>query len=808
MEIHHFYLAASEREREELAEVYQIGLQISSALEKHVRYALLLEILENYDHRAWPKDFQLCGIDWQLQEVVMANCEMSSVDRRQRVCYLRLLMASKGRHKDIAYGLSERLLWRDKSYVIQQLIAMGKRTYFGAIPTHHAMENGVLHVAVSYKHTSTYCRKGTISERQANAIWIAVRSVLFVNEDTQVRVWIDQNLHRRRLPANSKWHEYGLLPYACLRTVFVGNGDFSLRLARTRPWLWVELITAMKADGIQSKPGYDFVEESDGIIAKMENYERLKRGVLQYGWLMGPSINVDHVMAAVTRIISLWRREDFMEHNGYKWATEFEEFVNWARRFVIRGIPYSQMEWNHSSDPVCGMDAVALLRSMPSTTGLQVESILGLARPMISWKVEAGHSNWVLGDLIDRSLVAELPLSELVEHTNNSVEGGEDLTIYGRHSKLERARFRRSRGIISMVLGIVDSQFEQACTKYTLQLGDIKNGYKNCMPTVTIETPNSDKTLMTYRPFTYRMCIGRAGRLPTGDACLRPAAVSTTVEDSLELQSIGICFNSGICEEVYTVGIDGEPWPLCTSEVNVLSAASRSCVRRFKALVKAMKEFHSYKSMKYKDMSEDDVLYHTRGRRVNVGTTGLNDSKFVSGEIDHDVEEELHELIRRRHGSHTLVWVDRAIDDIVQITFRGSHHITQILTKQIGTNMELAILEGTEREALVDGESTGLIQMTAGVQPEIGVKEYGSRINPRIQIDENGKEVTVKAINGIFSTCAACDREVCNINGLAVEVCQDSHSAAGIYNIRWLEKHACTGHEYRDYLLTNGSRIV
>lgn len=193
MEVHHLWLAASEREREELAEVYQLGRQLPSALKTYVRFALLLEILERYDHRAWPRDYQLSRIEWQLQESILANCEISSVDRRQRASYMRLLMASKGRHRDVAYGLSERLLWRDKPYVIQQLIAMGKRNYFGALSSQHAMENGVLHVAVSYKHTSTYCRDGTISEQQANAIWVAVRSILLVNDDTRVRVWIDQN---------------------------------------------------------------------------------------------------------------------------------------------------------------------------------------------------------------------------------------------------------------------------------------------------------------------------------------------------------------------------------------------------------------------------------------------------------------------------------------------------------------------------------------------------------------------------------------------------------------------------------------
>lgn len=115
------------------------------------------------------------------------TCELNCVDQLQRANYLKLAMEGRDRHNDIAYGLSEKLLWSEKETVIRKLIDMGKRNYDEAIPKSHEKENGVLHVAVSYKHTSLY-QNGTINNTQAIAIWEAVRSLPNVAEDTRVRV--------------------------------------------------------------------------------------------------------------------------------------------------------------------------------------------------------------------------------------------------------------------------------------------------------------------------------------------------------------------------------------------------------------------------------------------------------------------------------------------------------------------------------------------------------------------------------------------------------------------------------------------
>lgn len=564
----------------------------------------------------------------------------------------------------------------------------------------------------------------------------------------------------------------------------------------------------MKADGIQSKPGYDFVEGSDDIIEPLERYESVKGSVLQFGWLMGPSLNVDDVMATMTRIISLWRRDDFMEHGGYEWAAEFEEFANWARRFVIRGIPYSEMKWNHSSNPVCGMDAVVLLRSMPLlSAGFRVERVMGLARSVISWKVPRERNSWLLGDLFDRSQVGELPLCELVELKKETIEDGEELTIYGLETLLENAGFYKKQDIVSMQLKRVDNLRGEAATKYFRGLNTMRNGYRNSTTTVTVRTSTSDIPLLTYRPFTYRLFTERALRI--GDASLRPAAVPSSVAENMQLKNIGICDNDGICERVYAMDIDGQIWPLSTSEVNVILAACNSDIERCKAMAISLKKFCSYKAMKYKDLSREDIMYCMRGRRVGqVEAEDLNTSRFLSGEIDRDIGDELIDILRSRYDNHTFVWVDRAVDEKVQVVFRGQHHITRITTEHISTNRELAILEETAWEKFVNCESTGLLQMAAGIQPEVQVKEYGSGLNPRIQADENGLEVHIEAVNGIFSTCTLCEREVCNINGLVAKVSQDPVFDAGVFHVQWLGQHDCTGQVYQNMVFTNGSRIV
>lgn len=178
---------------------------------------------------------------------------------------------------------------------------------------------------------------------------------------------MDQNLHRAQFPPGTEWHEFGLLPYACLQTVFVGTGDCSLKHAYSRPWLWVEMVTALKSHGAYTKRGHDLVGGCDSLLVTTESYDRAKAPLQRDGVIPGAGATIDKVLNDVTRIISLWRR-DFLGHATYDFAAEFEAFVNWARRFVIRGVPYSQMAWNHNSLDVYGMDAVVFVRELVRST--------------------------------------------------------------------------------------------------------------------------------------------------------------------------------------------------------------------------------------------------------------------------------------------------------------------------------------------------------------------------------------------------------------------------------------------------------
>ncbi|KAI0562922.1 hypothetical protein FGB62_49g223 [Gracilaria domingensis] len=796
---HFLFRAASDNERRHLVQVYGRVLQIPIAVEEHVQAALLLEIIEDFDHRSWPKHFQLSGIEWNLQHLVHNACESTSVDGRQRESYLRLIMASKGRHRDLAHGLSERLVWRQKRDVVEKLITMGKRNYHAPVPTNYVAENHIFHVAVSYKHTSAYYDQGTISRRQAESIWATVRSVLvfFGEEDTEVRVWIDQNLHRTKFPEDRKWHEFGLLPYACLKTVFVGEGDCSLRLARTRPWLWVEMVTALHAEGIYVKPGLDISIHCDGMLEHSENYDNMKCNMMRYGWFIGNKLNVDDTMNITTRFISLWRRE-FLDHRDYEWAEEFELFVNWARRFVIRSVPYSEMTWDHSSDPVCGMDAVVLLRALPAAEPR------GFLRGAIYWKRENKNEKWVLDDIIDRSLVEELPLSDLLEFKKDRVEGYEEITLFGMSSSLENTTFRRNNQLVSMVIREKYSSREYSTHHFSATSSMLK-ALRMSTEKVVITLPRAHQALMSYVPFTDRVFCAHQGRMAVGDACLRPAVVRRSVEEDLKLERSGTCYNSGICEQVYTVCIDEMKLLLSTNEVDVLHSACNGNVVRFKEMVRILKTCCTYKPMKCRDRNEDELLYYTRGRRLdNFEAKDLKNCCFISGEPDKDIENELIQIMRSQYEGYTLVWIDRAYAGKVRVTFRESHQITVLKTSVVASNTELAILKETDHDKLVNSESTGLVEMAVGIQPKVSAKAYGSGLNPRIMTHENGKEIELFAVEGIFSTCDLCNRAVCNLNGLTASVREESN----LLHVQWLGKHTCSSHGYTSFAMKRGNRIV
>lgn len=183
-----FWTLASDKERETLADVYSRLRSLRGDWTHAVCHALALEIFEDYDYRSWSDTFLLSDVVPICQQYVTLFSEASQIDRIQRANYLQLVFGGRQRQDDVAYGLSEPFLWSDKNLVTSSLIAMGRRSYPGKIPTSHDHDNGILHVAVSYKHTSRHYQGGTISPSQAEAIWLAIKGMQFLTEGTRVRV--------------------------------------------------------------------------------------------------------------------------------------------------------------------------------------------------------------------------------------------------------------------------------------------------------------------------------------------------------------------------------------------------------------------------------------------------------------------------------------------------------------------------------------------------------------------------------------------------------------------------------------------
>lgn len=812
-----WWQCAGETECEALPKVFSRLRATDKNVVPVVQRALWIEIFEDYDYKSWPNEFQLSGRVPPLQELVSRECEWRAIDRVQRVNYMTLAMGGKERHNDVAYGLSEKMvvggenLTSEKQRFINALLQMGKRQYNGPIPRGHEMDNHVIHVAVSYRHTSKYFDHGSINTEQAEAIWRAVRSLPFVNETTEARVWIDQNLHRQEFPLGSEWHEFGLLPYLCLTVVSVGEGEFSLKYAYTRPWLWVEALAALKADGIRTAPGRDPVEDSQHILTKLERFEKLKPVFKAEGWIIGAGRNVDDGMAEMARNVSLWRREGFMNHSSYDYADEFEHFVNWARWFVVRGVKYSEMSWNHSSTrAVRGMDAVVLLRNMPKRSGhFQAESILALVRPKISWARCSRREDWVVGDILDRTLIDEVPIRTIVEHIHSVRGSAEELTITGNSLLAERARFTLENEMISFEYDTSAPRPAGQLTSPLLEsqesaLSDVLRGNR----LVSLSTSCESECFVRHSAFTRRMKLAnRTQQVPLGDASVAPRRISSDLKQTVGLNQVGISCAASIFERVYEFAADNGIVRLSASEISDIAEACDENPEKFKALSIALKHNCQYLENIWRDLSDRLRLKLSRG-------WGLDDQAFtaearvskcsVSGEWDADISVILTESLRRTEGT-VMVTVDEiGTSDTVMISFGTKRETRRITADRIHAGRELAILDETPLDQLANTKSTGLLQMLAGIQPGLRVKRFGSGVNPRIEPFEEGIELNNKAVNGMFVRCKPCGKTVCQINGLVVE----TDERDGLYHVEWQERHKCLNPQYERFKMRTGVRII
>lgn len=795
---------ATAGERERLRDIYFRLFSIREDLIEEVRLAQIIEILECYDHKSWPDHYQLKGVTNKLQETVTLHYESQAIDQIQRSNYFILARGGQGRHNDVAYGLSGKLKWSQREQVTNSLLEMGRREYHEPIPTSHEKENGVLHVAVSYRHSSRFDRGGTLTRTQANAIWTAVRDIPLMTEDTQVRVWLDQNLHRRKFPPG-KWHEYGLLPYACLQTVYIGTGDFSLKHAYRRPWLWVEMITGLKTSGIRTKRGHDVLQDCNNVLMKRHRFAQQRQRFIDFGCVFGVSWNVDRVMDDITRTISLWRRSDFLGHATYEYAEDFENFVNWARRFVIRSIKYSEMSWNHSSESVKGMNTVVLIRALPSAMG-RADADSSVLLPTVSWQTGNPRGCWTVDDVIDRSGIGELPLSTITETNEASTADCSTCVIEDQHLDLGGVQLRRIGRTVSLVLENTNASSLRKPSRYGRMFHTIRS-LSGTSSLITLSIPESYGTLLTYQTFTQRYAtLNGYSRIPAKDEILNPLQVDVPLTQQLGLQALGVAYNVGVCEQVYTVDVDHEQWPVSTLEVYLIMGACNGNVLRFKAILRTLKENLSYKEMGFKDLSDFDKTQLCRGWPIGRDLKELNNKRIVSGEMKLDIEEEMIELLREKYSGRAIVWVDSFDSSRVQFTFRRRQFIVRCLSPRLYAEHAIAIVEGDQWSEFVNAGYTGPLQMVAGLQPLFKVQDFGSGLNPLLKknFSYDGAELKIFMVPGLFVKCARCSKQVCPVNGLTADV----FFANASYHVRWKEPHGCLHPEYVPFQVHKHVRIA
>lgn len=801
-EIDHLWSNASSRERHELKVVYRRLLSVPvTENKKHVRFAEYIAILEEYEHNGWPVNFLLHGIISSFQSFVTTWNEADQVDAIQRRSYMQLIMAGRERHRDVAYGLSDKLEWTNQRIVIEQLVAMGCREHKGTIPVNHEQENGVLHVAVSYKHRARYQDGGTMSEEQAYAVWNAVAQLPFFDKAIGVRVWVDQNLHRAEFPEGTEWHEYGLLPYACLPIVFIGDGDCSLGHAATRPWLWVELLVGVKANGVHVVSGHDALTDAQDVLKTTEGHEEAKSEERSLANRISLR-DVDDVMLEVARIVALWRPKGFLNHEGYEYADYFQRFVNWARRFVIRGCPYSKMRWNHNSEPVIGMDAVVLVRCLPRGPDGCVEISTAFIEPILQWKCaeiseepsDACRQHvWTVGDLFDRTEIDSVPINLIVETESYKRDNTVELVILGKEATANRIRFRKAGTVISTVI-CADDAFgmtsRSLLTRYSRASFFAKEQMKGSTSVARINSTRAGD-LITYRPFTERfMQLKRGAQYVSGDAELLARMVPEKLQNQLKLDLLGVCFNSGITEGVYRMGlVDNFSIVLSTHEIYALLAASKRHIAQFAQLASVLKKNCSYKQMIFDDLSDEDLRETTGGWIVNGYRRMLNEH-IVSGEPSSDVFCELIEERRRQKQGYTLVSVlnyrDHDGKDSVRIVYRESRRITQLHGEAIGARWQMSAVQLVDGIELVDENACGALQLLMRMT--------------RWKDEQFMSGVHLKMLDGLFARCCLCEVVVCCINGLSADLRKNGDT----YLVQWCGLHLCEPHKYEKLPVETG----
>ena len=333
---------APERELERgNIEAAQVALRILSSINPEnsyvVQLACVIEAFEDELYFEWPSQ-------WILSKPVLLPIYINQFEYEMRSCSGDWTFFQRRNYAQLTgvtnmlrltWGLTQRFPVNDCEAFINGLQQAGRRQCDISDEDHAFNEQGVLHIALSYKHFKRWNEGGTINrETAAEACYIMKR--FLVVDDTKchsVRVWVDQNLHRYPQVPADKWYEVGFLPYAVFPVVSALAQHNGFQVAQTRPWIWVETALGMESIGIFCAP--KVTETALNILDYPKEAKFTQQQFLKSGYIPGKEGLLVHAVQRVLAIVSWWT-SNTLQHSNYEYAEDFIKFKFWARAQVVR----------------------------------------------------------------------------------------------------------------------------------------------------------------------------------------------------------------------------------------------------------------------------------------------------------------------------------------------------------------------------------------------------------------------------------------------------------------------------------------
>lgn len=359
---------------------YTIASEICASVPQgcsvEVQLACAIAAIESdYDYDAWPSTWTLANI---LPNLVssMANAAPDSPTKFQRRSYNELYQANPRLLERLEQGFTGRISLHNPQNFIHHLVKAGAGQCPIGDELHCTQEDGVLHVAMSYRHCSPGSSAlSTISPETAQEVYEIILSMPQVTRDTKVRVWVDQNL--RRYSHEGPWHRRGFLPYVVIPVVSALSSAGGLSAGRTRPWIWLETSLALCSYGIHARK--ETLQSRSDIIEIPEDSMFSPHVAEHHGKIPGIGQSVVHSIREALRIVSLWS-VDVLDHNTYdaRYVPDFIRFSQWAKAQTLRldGDKYTK-SLDLTSDELEEniLEEIAWIRSLRDTSMQRVREL-------------------------------------------------------------------------------------------------------------------------------------------------------------------------------------------------------------------------------------------------------------------------------------------------------------------------------------------------------------------------------------------------------------------------------------------------